>query len=388
MRNNSKDIKRGSSLGVVIEPGNLGSGASFSGNEINHFFLNNGGKEFLVQTGISGADHSGDARCFALFDYDHDGYQDFILVGANRPYTQVFRNRMGDLMPKELRLQPVMFRFIGGNRSNQPSTDWGARDGFGAKVMLTAGDMNILREHRCGEGLGAQNSATMSIGIGRNEYASNARVVWPSGRVTEIGKVSPGEIVSVYENAADSPNGDGYEVSRMTPVAGKIASDSAHRVEVKSLGTSPMLARFAKGKTKAKYRMFTTWFTTCSACKRAGPLVEGIAANFEDSELAVFGFNNDSGDSITEMKKYATVYNPSYIMLTERSKDDIKEFKRLQDAILGEIKIDGEMETASQLTPGTIITDADGNILYLDAGVPTFSAVKKMIRKWEGYHDF
>ncbi|MDA0668078.1 MAG: ASPIC/UnbV domain-containing protein [Planctomycetota bacterium] len=388
MRNSSKDIKTGSSLGVVIEPGNIGSGASFSGSEINHFFLNNGGEEFLVQTGISGADHSGDARSFALFDYNHDGYQDFILVGANRPYTQVFRNRMGDLMPEEKRLQPVMFQFVGGNRSNQPSTEWGARDGFGAKVSLTAGDMNILREYRCGEGLGAQNSATMSIGIGGSEYASNARVVWPSGRVTEIGKVSPGEIVVVYENAADSPNGDGFEVGRLTPVGGKIASDSTRHSEVKSLGSSPMLARFAEGKTEAKYRMFTSWFTTCSACKTAAPLVSGISENFEDSQLAVFGFNNDSGDSVTEMKKYASVYNPSYIMLTERSEDDIKEFKRLQDAILGKLKIDGAMEDASALTPGTIITDADGNILYIDAGVPTYSAVQTMIRKWEGHHDF
>lgn len=388
MRNNSKDIKRGSSLGVVIEPGNLGSGASFSGSEINHFFLNNKGEEFLVQTGISGADHNGDARCFALFDYDHDGYQDMVLVGANRPYTQVFRNRMGDLMPDEKRILPVMFRFVGGNRTSQPSTEWGARDGFGAKLMLTAGDMNILREYRCGEGLGAQNSATMSVGIGSHEYANNARVVWPNGKVTEIGKVTPGEIVTVYENAADSPNGDGFETSRLRPVVGGLVSDSSTRPEVESLGTSPMLARLAKGKTDAKYRMYTTWFASCSACKRAAPLVTGISQNFDKSELVVFGFNNAADDSITDMKKYAKTYQPSYIMLTERSDDDIDEFKRLQDSILGQVKLDGELEDASQLTPGTIITDAEGNILYLDAGVPTFSAVKKMIRKWEGHHDF
>ncbi|MFK5956739.1 MAG: ASPIC/UnbV domain-containing protein [Planctomycetota bacterium] len=388
MRNSSKDIKQGSSIGVVIEPGNMGSGASFSGSEINHFFLNNGGSEFLVQTGISGADHSGDGRCFSLFDYDHDGYQDFVLVSANRPYTQVYRNRMGDLMPEGKRLQPAMFRFVGGNRSNQASTEWGARDGFGAKVHLTAGDMNILREYRCGEGLGAQNSATLSVGIGANASASEVRVVWPNGKVTEIGDVAQGTVVTVYENAADSPHGDGFEFGRLNPVGGKITSDSSLHPEVKSLGNSPMLARLAKGKTDAKYRMYTTWFASCSACKRAAPLVTGISKNFDDSELVVFGFNNAADDSITDMKKYAKTYQPSYIMLTERSDDDIDEFKRLQDSILGQIKLDGELEDASQLTPGTIITDAEGNILYLDAGVPTFSAVKKMIRKWEGHHDF
>lgn len=322
-----------------------------------------------------------------LIDYDHDGYQDFVLVSANRPYTQVYRNNIGDLMSEEDRILPVMFEFVGGNRTAQPSTEWGNRDGYGAKLYLTAGDMNILREHRCGEGLGAQNSATMSVGIGANAMAGDVRVVWPNGKVTEVGTVKQGDVVTVYENKADSPNGDGFEISPLKPLSGKIASDSSLHPEVKSLGTSPMLARMSKD-SKAKYRLFTTWFTTCSACKRAAPIVEGLSANFEDTELEVFGFNNDGGDSVNEMKKYAETYKPAYTMLTERTDDDIEEFKRLQDEILGQIKNNGALEDASALTPGTIITDADGNILYLDAGVPTYSEVKKMIRKWEGHHDF
>lgn len=387
MRNSSKDIKSGDSLGIAIEPGNINSGASFSGKEINHLFLNDKGKSFSVQTAISGADHPGDARSMALFDYDHDGYQDFIVVGANRPLTQVYRNRIGDLMPEDKRLQPVMFNFVGGNDQAVANSDWSARDGFGAKVHLTAGDMNIMREHRCGEGLSAQNSATLPVGIGTNDVATDVRVVWPNGKVTELGTLKQGDVVTVYENKADSPNGDGFVVSRLKPVTGKIASDSSLHPEVKSLGTSPMLARMSKD-SNAKYRLFTTWFTTCSACKRAAPIVEGISANFDDTDLEVFGFNNDDGDSVKEMKKYAETYKPAYTMLLDRSDDDIEEFKRLQDEILGKIKIDGSMEDPSTLTPGTVITDADGNILFIDAGVPTYSAIKKMIRKWEGHHDF
>ncbi|MHC4822540.1 MAG: ASPIC/UnbV domain-containing protein [Planctomycetota bacterium] len=373
---------------MTIEPGSVNTGASFSGSEINHFFLNNGGSEFLVQTGISGADHKGDSRVFSLLDYDHDGYQDFVMVNANRPYTQVFRNKIGDMLPVEKRLQPIMFHFVGGNKTNQASTEWSPRDGYGAKVLMTAGDMQLLREYRSSEGLGSQNSSTYPVGIGDNAVATDVRVVWPNGKITQVGEVPQGTVVTVYENVADSPNGDGFEFSQRSPVAGKLASDSSLHPKAKSLGASPMLARLAEGKTDAKYRLYTSWFTSCSACKRAAPMVEDMVKNADPKELAVFGFNNDSGDSVTEMKKYAEKFQPAYIMLTERSKSDIKEFKRLQDEILGQVKNQGQLEDASTLTPGTIITDAEGNILYIDAGVPTYSKVQGMIRKWEGHHDF
>lgn len=375
-------------MGVTIEPGSVDTGASFSGSEINHFFLNHEGTKFLVQTGISGADHNGDSRVFSLFDYDHDGYQDFVMVNANRPFTQVFRNKIGDMLPVEKRLQPIMFRFVGGNKTNQASTEWSPRSGYGAKVLMTAGDMQLLREYRSSEGLGSQNSATYPVGIGANPVATDVRVVWPNGKITQIGDVAQGTVVTVYENLADSPNGDGFEFGQRSPVASRMASDSSLHPSAKSLGASPMLARLAEGKTEAKYRLYTSWFTTCAACKRAAPIVEDIVTNADPKVLAVFGFNNDSGDSVKEMKKYAETYDPAYIMLTERSKSDIKEFKRLQDDILGQTKNRGRMEDASALTPGTIITDAEGNILYIDAGVPTYSKVQGMIRKWEGNHDF
>ena len=375
--------------GVMIEPGQIASGASFSGGETNHFWLNHRGQDFIEQSGISGADSNKDARTFSLLDYDRDGYQDFVIVNANRPFIQLFRNRIGDLMPDEKRLQPLRFRFVGGNRTAQPSSEWGPRTGFGAKVRLTAGDVQVLREYRGGEGLGGQNSPTMLVGIGSAQAASGVKVEWPNGKVTQVGTVPAGTLVTVYENPADSPDGSGFSFGSLAP-AGRLASDSVRKPKLPDLGHSPMLARLAEGKTEARYRLFMSWFVDCAACKRASPKVAAISEHFADDELAIFGFNNESGDSKKEQEGYRDRFQPAYIMLTERTKDDIKEFKRLQDTILGQIKDpkSGEMNDASQYTPGCIITDADGNILWIDAGMPSYSEIKKLIRTWEGYSDF
>jgi len=377
------------SPGVMIEPGQIASGASFSGSENNHLWLNHEGQEFIEQSGISGADVNGDSRTFSLLDYDRDGYQDFVMVNANRPYIQLFRNRIGDLMPDDKRIQPLRFRFVGGSKTSQANAEWGNRNGFGAKLRLTAGDTQLLREYRGGEGLGGQNSPTMLVGIGSVPAASAVRVEWPNGRVTSVGTVTAGTLVTVFENPADSPDGSGFTLGTLEP-AGHVASDSSRVKKVPNLGHSDMLAKLSSGKTKAPYRLYTSWFVDCAACKRAAPKVAAMRKYFGEDELAIFGFNNASGDSVKEMEAYRARFEPAYIMLTERSKSDIKEFKKLQDDLLGEIKDPntGELNDASQYTPGCIITDADGNILWIDAGMPSYSEIKKLIRTWEGYSDF
>lgn len=387
MRKNSKDIKSGASLGVSIETADLDSGASFSGKEINHLFMNKKGKDFAVHTATSGADHPGDSRSMALFDYDHDGYQDFILMGANRPLTQIYRNRMGDMLEESERQMPVMFRFLGGNQSAQPSDTWGSRDGLGAKVKLTAGDMNILREYRCGEGLGAQNSSTLSIGIGENVTAENVQVLWPNGSVTVIGDVRQGQVVTVFENHAESPNGLGFAIETLERLRDNPYTRNEAMPRKEAIAHSPLLERLGNGQTKAKYRLFTTWFTSCVACKRAAPVLASIQDNFPASELEILGFNNSEDDSKKDMLRYAETYAPPFKMLLDRTDEDIEEYKKLQDLLIGSIMHRGEEEKPSDLTPGYILTDANGDIISIDVGVPTYSKVRKTLDAWEGSND-
>jgi len=74
----------------------LQSGASFSGHERNHVFLNQNGDDYVDVSGISGLDHPGDSRAFAVLDFDRDGWQDLAVVNANAPLFQLFRNRMDE----------------------------------------------------------------------------------------------------------------------------------------------------------------------------------------------------------------------------------------------------------------------------------------------------
>jgi thiol-disulfide isomerase/thioredoxin len=376
-------IKEGKEIGVVIDPGQVGSGASFSGGEINHFWLNVDGKEFSTQSGISGADHKGDARSIALFDYDRDGYQDFVLVGGNRPFVQLYRNKIGDLMPKDDVYQPVYLRFVGGNKSAAASSEWSARDGVGAKVILKAGDMTISREFRCGEGLTAQNSPTLPIGIGSNQSAS-AVVYWPSGKVTDIANLKAGQLVTVYENPADSTDASGLEFGSLSKVSAGASSKELTAKAHDKAETSELLLGMSAPYTKAKYRLFTTWFTTCVACKAAAPKIEAISKHFDPAELQVLGFNNSDDDDKEDMAKYMKKYQPAYIMMTERTEDDIDAFKEEQDRLTAEY----EGEKASILTPSVMLIDDQGRVVFTDVGVPTYSKIKQVILKWEGRSDF
>ena len=74
----------------------LKSGASLSGHERNHVFLNQNGDDYVEVSGVSGLDHPGDSRAFAVLDYDRDGWQDIAVVNANAPMFQLYRNQMGE----------------------------------------------------------------------------------------------------------------------------------------------------------------------------------------------------------------------------------------------------------------------------------------------------
>ena len=92
----------------------LVAGASWSGKETNHLFMNDEGRRFDEVSGISGLDHVADGRVFATLDFDRDGDQDVAVLNTNEPRFLLFRNGISDGKPGGPRF--VALRFEGGNR--------------------------------------------------------------------------------------------------------------------------------------------------------------------------------------------------------------------------------------------------------------------------------
>ena len=332
--------------------------------------MNQAGEDFLELSGVSGADEPWDSRTFSLLDYDHDGFQDFVMVNANAPYVQVFRNQFKDLLPEHKRGGAIHVRLEGGNQTPQASSEWSNRDGIGARIRVTAGEQSILREYRCGEGLGAQNSATLTIGVGQHQGPVQVEVLWPSGRTMKAQSIPVGALVIAKERA------ESMEIGKLEVMSAPSPFTSAKDVAL--IPTSPELARLLKGKTSAPANLITTWFTTYSACKRAEPTYAAIRNAFSKEELGLFGFNNDDGDSNKEMQQYADQFQPAFTPLLDRTDDDIDAVKALQDSLLPATRPSGskKAEDVSNLTPSCLLVDAQGKVLHAWVGVPTVSELK------------
>jgi hypothetical protein len=153
---------------------------SFSGHERNSFFRNARGNRFDDLSSISGLDHIADGRSMAFWDYDRDGWRDIALVNANSPQLVIYHNDFGEVLKKPANI--IAIRFQGGANGSNPTESWSNRDGYGAVITVETPTMKQTREHRCGEGFAAQNSALMLVALGEVETAARVSVKWPSGR--------------------------------------------------------------------------------------------------------------------------------------------------------------------------------------------------------------
>jgi len=154
------------------------------------------GNTFADLSGVSGADDVADGRTWAALDYDRDGWTDIALVNANAPLLSLYRNRIGE-MKKSNHIKVFL---VGGAEGKDPGKGLSNRDGVGAVIEVMSGDRLIKRVRNLGEGYAAQNSATMTIGIGLEDTVQSVKVRWPSGKITmSESSVKAGSIIVMEE---------------------------------------------------------------------------------------------------------------------------------------------------------------------------------------------
>ena len=113
-----------------------------------------------------------------------------LLVNVSSPQLLIYHNEIG--VDVDATTNVIAMRFVGGNKTSRPAESWSNRDGYGASIRPAVGPSTIVREHRAGDGLAAQNSATMMVGLGAHSTAASVEIRWPSGRTQAIKDVARG----------------------------------------------------------------------------------------------------------------------------------------------------------------------------------------------------
>jgi hypothetical protein len=130
----------------------------------------------FFQTPING-------RGNAVLDFDNDGRMDVLLTTlAGRPF--LLHNRC-PLKNHWLTLQ------LEGTRSN--------RNGYGALLALTAGDLTLHSEALCPAGFLLQGDARPHFGLGSHPRVDRLEIRWPSGCVQVLTNLAADRILKVRE---------------------------------------------------------------------------------------------------------------------------------------------------------------------------------------------
>ena len=337
---------------------------SFSGHERNHLFMNFRGGRFSDLSTLSGLDSEADGRSFVWWDYDRDGWLDIALVNANRPLLNLFRNQIGE-QPGAANQQMIGIRLVGGNRTATATDAWSTRDGYGAEVLVSLGEMKIGREHRCGEGFAGQNSGTMVIGIGAHTRVDVVEIEWPSGKTSRRDNVDAGTLLTVYEDAAESTDGSGFEPSsyrlNLYGKASPLAAVSHSPVLNFDLPCRPPETN------QPALRMYTTMATWCSACKKQLPQLQLLRKTFSEDRLAMYGVPIDEDDVPDQLSSYVKRHQPGYRILLELSSNERASVSKVLQTMI-----------RSEPLPSSIVTNAQGKVLRVFRGVPTTSDLRRL----------
>lgn len=150
-------------------------GYSMGGHERNVLFRQDGGT-FKDIAAAAGVDDRRDGRGVAIADLDNDGRMD-ILVSNVDASVAVYRNATTG-----------GGRWIGFKLRDLP----GRPEPIGARVYLTTGLEQQMREISPANGFEAQSTLNVHFGLGAADKADNVVVVWPDGERQKLGTLPAG----------------------------------------------------------------------------------------------------------------------------------------------------------------------------------------------------
>ncbi len=206
---------------------------SFSGNEEDALFLNDGRGHFDDACYQARLDNRGDGRSSAFADLDGDGDLDLVLRQLQAPKLQVFRN---DLPPGRHWLRVA----LQGVKSN--------RMGIGALVRVRTGTTWQVRPIRAGHGFLSQGPAEAHFGLSAAATIDELVVEWPSGVDSRFANLPVDRLVRVREGAP-APE-------LAAPPHAKLGADASPPLSLAALGIP----------TAGKPVLVNLWSPGCKPC--------------------------------------------------------------------------------------------------------------------------
>ena len=123
-------------------------------------------------------------RAAATADYDNDGDTDIVIMNSNQ--------------------RAVLLRNDGGNQKNWLGIkligSQSNRDGIGAKVTISTGDMTQMREIKSGSSYASGSDTQLLFGLGENQHIEKITIVWQSGTTQVLKDVSINQILTITES--------------------------------------------------------------------------------------------------------------------------------------------------------------------------------------------
>lgn len=359
-----------SSMGVAE---GVANGIPWSGNERNHLYFGGvPGTIFEDYSGISGIDDPGDGRAFSILDYDRDGRPDVALASPGSPRFRLLRNGIGERVGADNGF--VAVRLVGGNHSATPSTNWSARDGFGAAVALDLNGTTVFREHQPESGVVGQHSNTMILGIGNRAQAARLDVRWLSGKTQMLENVPTGKLVTAYENPAQSPTGEAFVVEDYRLDVASAGTRSEEFWKTRFLPTPPLDSTLALNHGEVRLgegsdlTLIATMATWCVACVEEKPEFAALRGRFTEQELAIVAVPVDPEDTTQMLEAWAMKHQPAYKIAYGITADAVAQ---VNAATLAELR--------AEAVPATFLTNREGQVLIARWGVPTISDVRRAL---------
>ena len=180
------DADNDGDLDIFFAAGHIDPAAWEAHGQADVFLQNNGDSTFRDVSegvGLRKSDSHGVGRGVAVADYDADGDLDLLIVNSGA--------------------KPTLLRNDGGNRQHwihiHTVGTVSNRDGVGALVKVSAGDLHQIQQVTAGDSYLSQSSLDVEFGLADHERVDEIVIQWPSGIVQTLTDIAANQRIVVVE---------------------------------------------------------------------------------------------------------------------------------------------------------------------------------------------